>query len=205
MRSKKRYQERQLQDISPSEEHVDNDQSPEPSCSRPKRQNASDIGDAREKPCIICNHVKSKGDSHRWRLSEKKRAQLFISAYKFNKDCIYTRCLYQTVGDLFAADLMYHSNCMSNYILKFRRELQEIIDVEDEQEENQRVQVVFLEIVAELELDKRGYEVSDCRKILDERLNELGIGMCTLYQSFVRGHSPPQNCRPPIFNQPPQI
>ena len=61
--------------------------------------------------------------------------------------------------------------------MKFRRQLQEILDVEDEQEENQRVQVVFLEIVAEL--DKRGYEVSDCRKILDERLNELGIAMCT--------------------------
>ena len=81
-----------MQDVSPSEEHDDNDKSPEPSCSRLKRQKASDIGDVREKPCIVCNHVKSKGDSQRWRLSEKKRAKIFISAYKFNKDYLYKMC-----------------------------------------------------------------------------------------------------------------
>lgn len=42
--------------------------------------------------CFICNQMKSKGDTKRLMICEAKRASLFISAIKFNKDTICIRC-----------------------------------------------------------------------------------------------------------------
>ena len=52
-----------------------------------------------------------------------KRAKQFLSTTKFFKDDIYTRTIFlNNVGDVFAADILYHRNCLRNYILKFQRE-----------------------------------------------------------------------------------
>ena len=82
-----------------------------------------------EKPCIVCNHKKSKGDSRRFRTCEARRACLFLFAIKFNKEAVYTRCaLLESCGDVYAADIMYHKNCLSNYLRKFERDFEEIIN-----------------------------------------------------------------------------
>ena len=44
-----------------------------------------------EKPCIICNQMKSRGDTKRLRICEATRANLFLSVIKFNKDVVYIR------------------------------------------------------------------------------------------------------------------
>ena len=65
-----------------------------------------------EKPCIICNQMKSKRDTKMLRICEATRASLFISVIKFKKDAVYTYCaLLEKPGDVYAADVMYHKNC----------------------------------------------------------------------------------------------
>ena len=53
---------------------------------------------------------------------------------KFNKDEVFTRCIpCKTVGDIFAADVMYHKNCNTNYVVKFQRDVREVLDDNDDQ------------------------------------------------------------------------
>ena len=72
-----------------------------------------------------------KGDVKRYRICEIKRAKRLISAMRFFKDEVYDRCvLLETAGDIFAADIKYHSNCLSNHLLKFKREVELIVNDE---------------------------------------------------------------------------
>ena len=91
--------------------------------------NTASTSAVKESPCIVCNKMKSKGDAKRMRICEAKRARLFLSAIKYNKDDVYTRCsLLQNIGDVFAADVMYHKKCLSNYLRRFEREIEEILN-----------------------------------------------------------------------------
>ena len=55
---------------------------------------------------------------------------------KFFKDDIFTRCAaIKNEGDVFAADIMYHSNCLSSYTLRFKRELRQLINDQDDIDE----------------------------------------------------------------------
>ena len=66
-----------------------------------------------EKVCIICDQKKCKGDEKKFRISEANQAKKFLSAINFFKDDVHRRSiLLETVGDVFAADIMYHRNCM---------------------------------------------------------------------------------------------
>ena len=83
---------------------------------------------------IICNQKKCRGDNQKLRICETRRAKQFLSAIKFNKDEFITRfILCKTVDDMFAAEVMYHKNCMKNYIMKFQRDVGEILDDNDDQ------------------------------------------------------------------------
>ena len=114
-----------------SEESSNTIQSPKPSCSRPKRQKIVRSILPREKSCIICNHMTSKYDIIIIGLVSQK--VLNFSVNNFNKDVVHARCiLYQTVKDHFAADIMYHKNCMSTYILKFKRDIRTLLDNDED-------------------------------------------------------------------------
>ena len=52
---------------------------------------------------------------------------------------------------------------MTNYIMKFQRNVSEILDDNDDQCDNSIKRELFLGMVATLKLDKEGYTVSDCR------------------------------------------
>ena len=49
---------------------------------------------------------------------------------------------------------MYHKTCMTNYIVKFQRNVSEILDDNDDQCNNSIIRELFLEMVATLKLDK---------------------------------------------------
>ena len=52
---------------------------------------------------------------------------------KFFKDDVFTRCaVIQNEGDVFAADIMCHSNCLSSYILRLKRVLRQLITDQDD-------------------------------------------------------------------------
>ena len=44
-------------------------------------------------------------------------------------DTVFTRCsLYKCPGDIYAADLYYHNQCMSRYILQYKRRVNLVLD-----------------------------------------------------------------------------
>ena len=102
-----------------------NETEPEPGPSRSRREVSVSPGLTTTnkislKQCIICDSIKKKGDGNRYRVSENPRATKFIAAYMFNKDAVYKRCIFlKTPGDIFAADIVSHKNCMRWYIKTF--------------------------------------------------------------------------------------
>ena len=73
-----------------------------------------------------------------FRLCETDRANLFISATRFNLDDVYTRTsFYDTKEQVFAADILTHKQCMNKYLLQYERDMDRTIsyyleDVDDE-------------------------------------------------------------------------
>ena len=142
------------------------------------------------KNCIICNQNKCRIDSRKLHTCETRRAKQFLFAIKFNKDEVFTRLIfYKITGGIFAADVMYHKNCMTNYILKFQRHVSEILDDNDDQCDHSIIEELFLEIVATLKLDKEDYTVSDCRDTLNSNLRKARFGKRSLfYLVFLSSH-----------------
>ena len=115
--------------------------------------------------------MKSKGDTKRLRICEARRASLFLSAIKFNKDTVLTRSiLLQSPGDVYAADIMYHKNCLSNYLRKFEREVEIILNPPFDGAENVEITKMFQEFVKTINLRNHAYSLSDCRDSLNEAL-----------------------------------
>ena len=55
---------------------------------------------------------------------EINRTATFLAAFQFNQDDVYKRCIFhRNVGDIFAADILHHNDCMANYVLNFRRDM----------------------------------------------------------------------------------
>ena len=91
---------------------------------KPSLKELQSYGVEAKKVCIICNQAKSKGDIELWRICEINRAATFLAAFQFNQDDVYTWCIFhRNVGDIFAAEILYHNNCMANYVLKFKRDM----------------------------------------------------------------------------------
>ena len=132
--------------------------------------------------CIICDQVKCKGDKKLMRICETKRAKLFIRAVKFNKDNVYSRCsIYETPGDIFAADIIYHRNCMSQYILTFQRDIEDVMNYSDIDINSNMTQLVFEEMLSTLCLKQHAYSLSECREILNNKLAEAGSGIFYIF------------------------
>ena len=91
----------------------------------------------REKPCIFCNKFKCQGDSKWYRISEVNVAKTLLKAASFNKDSVHTQCiLFKIVGDVFAADVMYHSNCLNKNFKKFCHDVNSLMafEIEDDKD-----------------------------------------------------------------------
>ena len=80
---------------------------------------------------------------------------------------------------------MYHKNCTSSYILKFKRNIQTLLDDEDVTfSGDDQVKRVFLQVVSMLNLQSSGYAVSTIHENMDEVLRELRSCMLHL-QTFI--------------------
>ena len=93
----------------------------------PKRRKTSTSFSCKdiERKCVICDRAReSSGD-----ISESDRAELFIDALNFYKDEVKTRCVFlDTAGDVFAADVFYHGNCLRQYLLKYNRQIDALFE-----------------------------------------------------------------------------
>ena len=119
----------------------------------------------KESPCIVCNQMKSKGIAKRFRICEARRARLFLSSIKFNKDDVYTRSsLLQNIGDVYAADIMYHKKCLSNYLRRFEREIEEILNPPLSELGKGGMNTLFKEFVETINDQNKAYALSDYRE-----------------------------------------
>ena len=86
--------------------------------------------DPRDKPCVICNHVKCQGKMpyERFRIESSEVADRLLKVANFNKDEIHIRLIFpKEIGVVWEKDIMYHNNCMNKYISKFA--CQELIKI----------------------------------------------------------------------------
>ena len=62
----------------------------------------------------------------------------FLSAIEFNKTRFLQDAFFvcKTTGDILTANVIYHKNCMSNYIVKFERDVGEILHDNNDQCDN---------------------------------------------------------------------
>ena len=136
--------------------------------------------DPSKKIFVICNHIKHKNITVKFRISENSRARSFLAAYKFNKDDVHRRCIFlKTVGDIFAADIYCHDSCTKNYIRKYLDELMKlksaVADIEAELYNEAEIQQAINDHCNSLKLNSQAYELSKCREEINTKLNDSGL------------------------------
>ena len=115
---------------------------------------------------------KCKRDKNLFRFETDKRTKELLVACKFFKDDVFTRCaLMGKPGDVFAADVLYHRNCLSSYILKFKRELETLIAVmEDDDTLNESSVVIIDDALGNLKLENTAYTLFSVRDHINQKL-----------------------------------
>ena len=99
------------------------------------------------------------------RICEARRTRLFLSAIKYNKDDVYTRCsLLQDIGGVFVANLMYHKKCLSNYLCRFEREIEEILNPPLSELEKGDINMLFKEFAETIDFQNKTHALSDCHE-----------------------------------------
>ena len=78
-------------------------------------------------------------DTKRQRISEVNVAKTLLKATNFNKDSVHTQCiLFKNVGDVFAADVMYLSNCLNKSFKTIRYDVDSLMAFEIEDDKDRR-------------------------------------------------------------------
>lgn len=151
----------------------------------------------KDKACIICNCVKRKGLTKRYRICEKKRAKQLLLAMKYFKDDVDKRCVFlETVGDIFAADLVYHSNCLSNYILRFKRDIELLMNDKDDLDEAEGSDKIFKDLMENLDFQHHAIYISTLRDLMNAKFLEKSSGS---YIHFMIIHTSRENLEFDIF------
>ena len=128
--------------------------------------------DPMSKLCIICNNVTKNKVREKYRICERSRAKCFLAAVRFNQDDVCTRCVFfHKIDDVFAADLYAHKLCMRNYLSKFERDAQSILDSMDSVDENETViHSAFESLCTTFDLGSKGYDLTTCRNYVNNIL-----------------------------------
>ena len=143
---------------------------------RPKRSKSIKSPELKNKPCIICDHVKCQGNTERVRIEKLEVAVRLLKATNFYKDAVHTRTIFmKDTGDVFAADVKYHPHCMNKYIKQFQRDVEKLLERNFEsKDESDCIEKVFEELIATLNISTTGYAVSDLRDAVNEKLENYG-------------------------------
>ena len=145
-----------------------------PTC-RPKRSKPLKTSDPKNKPCIVCDQMKCKGETERHRISEADLASNFLKATLFNKDAVYIRTIFlKTVPDVFKEDVIYHDKCLKRYIRKFQRDVDNLMKQTYDEIEPDKLGEVFKALVDSIDISKQGYALSDLRDSVNKQLEVHG-------------------------------
>ena len=102
-------------------------------------------------------------------------------ATKFFKDTVYDRCsLLGNIGDVFADDILYHKNCVSYYILKFDREVNQLVNSNNTVFDNSTGDVLN-SVITNLDVSNKAHYVSNVRDIVNQEFEKSSIGNICLH------------------------
>ena len=74
---------------------------------------------------------------------------------------MYTQCLLlKSVGDVYAADVMFHKNCLNKYLKKFQYDVQALMESKFG-DDGPQLEEMFQEVIASMDIEKHGYALSD--------------------------------------------
>ena len=75
---------------------------------------------------------------------------------------------------------MYHKSCLETYTKKLQLDVIAILHSEDSTDRSEEVMTVFNNVVSTLDLQNKGYALSDIRDLLNEmfHVKEIDISLC---------------------------
>ena len=108
-----------------------------------------------------------------------------MDAIKFKLDEVYTRCsVYQTIKDLFEADILSHKSCMKRYLIQHQRELTDALDEEEDGNQSDLKQACKT-ILEEINLEKNAYSLSESQDKLNEQLKDCQVSNRQLKEMLI--------------------
>ena len=114
--------------------------------------------------CVICNNKKYKGDLRLLRICEKERAEKFLTVtHHFQEDVFSRVSILDDVESVFAADVLYHKLCMTNYLSKYSRNVEQFETLI----QDSNVTTGFQKLLDKLDLSENGYELSDLTSFMN--------------------------------------
>jgi hypothetical protein len=142
----------------------------------PKRRKKSTSSSSKdvERKCVICDRAReSSGDRNRvlYRISESDRAALFIDALNFYNDEVKTRCVFlDAAGDVFAADILYHGNCLRQYLLKYKRQVDALFENIERSNQAATIDLNCKRVFDSLDFKTSTYSVTHIRDLVNANL-----------------------------------
>ena len=67
---------------------------------------------------------------------------------------------------------MYHKKCLSNYLRRFEREIEEILNPPLSELEKGDINLLFKEFVETIDVQNKAYALSDCREQFERYLEK---------------------------------
>ena len=114
--------------------------------------------------CIICGNKKYKGDLRLLRICEKVRAEKFLLATRYFQDEVFSRTsTFDDVMSVFAADVLYHSACMSNYLMRYSRSTENCESFINDT----TIKSGFHKLLDKLDFSQNGYELSELSQFMN--------------------------------------
>ena len=106
-----------------------------------------------------------------------------MSAARFFKNDVRTRfILWKTPGNVFAANVMFHKNCLGGYVLKFKQEV-ELIMRDSDDIEDKCTETVISHVLMSVDLTTSAYHLSDLCKEVTKQFFLRKIGESILHDS----------------------
>lgn len=148
------------------------DSSPEESDAREQVERRHSTRQQREGDwCIICGNKKYKGDLRLLRICEKERAEKFLLATRYFQDEVFSRTsTCDDVQSVFAADILYHSACMSHYLIKYSRSTESCESLINDTS----IKSSFQKLLDKIDFSKNGYELSQLSQFMNSECDLEG-------------------------------
>ena len=78
----------------------------------------------------------------------------------------------KTIGDVFTGDVMYHKNCLLNYVTQFQRNAEDLMTNDFENIDRTSQKELLKNFLDNLEITKKGYVLSEVRDALNNQLDD---------------------------------